>query len=135
CEDCGNIEMCDDCSVPNVYHISKNIMQCHYCGNVKPVPKACSVCGSIKIKFFGTGTQRVEDEIDYYFPDAKIERIDSDSINKKGKLSSILNSFKKGEIDILVGTQMVSKGLDFSDVTLVGVISAETTLWIPDFRA
>lgn len=135
CEDCGNLEMCDDCSVPMVYHISKNIIQCHYCGNVKPVPKACSVCGSIKIKFFGTGTQRVEDEIEYYFPDAKIERIDSDSINKKGKLSSILNSFKKGDIDILVGTQMVSKGLDFSDVTLVGVISAETTLWIPDFRA
>ncbi|MDZ7764512.1 MAG: primosomal protein N' [Melioribacteraceae bacterium] len=135
CEDCGNLEMCDDCSVPMVYHISKNIIKCHYCGNVKPVPKACSVCGSIKIKFFGTGTQRVEDEIEYYFPDAKIERIDSDSINKKGKLSSILNSFKKGDIDILVGTQMVSKGLDFSDVTLVGVISAETTLWIPDFRA
>jgi primosomal protein N' (replication factor Y) len=135
CEDCGEIEMCDNCSVPMVYHISKNILQCHYCGNVKPVPKACSNCGSIKIKFFGTGTQRVEDEIDYYFPHAKIERIDSDSINKKGKLSSILNSFRKGDVDILVGTQMVSKGLDFSDVTLVGVISAETTLWIPDFRA
>ncbi len=135
CEDCGEIEMCSDCSVPMVYHISKNIIQCHYCGNVKPVPKACSNCGSIKIKFFGTGTQRVEDEIEYYFPDAKIERIDSDSINKKGKLSTILNNFKKGDIDILVGTQMVSKGLDFSDVTLVGVISAETTLWIPDFRA
>ena len=135
CEDCGEIEMCSDCSVPMVYHISKNIVQCHYCGNIKPTPKACSNCGSIKIKFFGTGTQRVEDEIEYYFPDAKIERIDSDSINKKGKLSAILNKFKSGEIDILVGTQMVSKGLDFSDVTLVGVISAETTLWIPDFRA
>jgi len=135
CEDCGEIEMCGNCSVPMVYHISKNILQCHYCGNVRPVPKACSNCGSLKIKFFGTGTQRVEDEIDYYFPEAKIARIDSDSINKKGKLSSILNSFRKGDIDILVGTQMVSKGLDFSDVTLVGVISAETTLWIPDFRA
>lgn len=135
CEDCGTIEMCDDCSVPMVYHISKNIMQCHYCGAVKPVPKACSTCGSLSLKFFGTGTQRVEDEIEYYFPNAKIERIDSDTINKKGKLSSILNKFRKGEIDILVGTQMVSKGLDFSDVTLVGVVSAETTLWIPDFRA
>ncbi|HET56428.1 MAG TPA: primosomal protein N' [Ignavibacteria bacterium] len=135
CEDCGNIEMCTNCSVPMVYHINKNIIQCHYCGNVRQVPKACSICGSIKIKFFGTGTQRVEDEIEFYFPNSKIERIDSDSINKKGKLSYILNSFRKGEIDILVGTQMVSKGLDFSDVTLVGVISAETTLWIPDFRA
>lgn len=135
CEDCGNIEMCTDCSVPMVYHINKNIIQCHYCGNVRQVPKACSVCGSIKIKFFGTGTQRVEDEIEFYFPNSKIERIDSDSINKKGKLSTILNNFRKGDIDILVGTQMVSKGLDFSDVTLVGVISAETTLWIPDFRA
>ena len=135
CEDCGAIEMCDDCSVPMVYHISKNIMQCHYCGAVRPVPKACSNCGSLSLKFFGTGTQRVEDEIEYHFPNAKLERIDSDTVNKKGKLSSILNRFKKGEIDILIGTQMVSKGLDFSDVTLVGVVSAETTLWIPDFRA
>ena len=135
CDDCGEIDMCDDCSVSMVHHLNKNIMKCHYCGAVKPVPKGCKKCGSISIKFFGVGTQRVEDELSYHFPNAKIERIDSDTIAKKGKLGIILNSFRKGEIDILVGTQIVSKGMDFSNVTLVGVISAETSLWMPDFRA
>ncbi|MBI1939436.1 MAG: primosomal protein N' [Ignavibacteriales bacterium] len=135
CNDCGEVITCDECSVSMVHHINKNILQCHYCGIVKHVPKACPVCGSIALKFFGTGTQRVEDELDFYLPDVKIERVDSDSINRKGKLGEILNSFRKGEINILVGTQMVSKGLDFSNVTLVGVISAETSLWLPDFRA
>ena len=135
CEDCGEIESCDNCSVPMVYHINKNTLQCHYCGLIKKVPEACTHCGSLNIKYFGTGTERVEDEIEYYFPNATVRRIDSDSINKKNVLSSILQKFGNGEIDILVGTQMVSKGLDFSRVTLVGVISAETTLWLPDFRA
>lgn len=135
CNDCGEVITCPDCSVSMVHHINKNILKCHYCGIVLPVPKACPLCGSLSLKFFGTGTQRVEDELEFYFPNLKIERVDSDSINKKGKLGEILNSFRKGEINILVGTQMVSKGLDFSNVTLVGVVSAETSLWIPDFRA
>ena len=101
----------------------------------KTAPRGCKTCGSINIKFFGTGTQRVEDELAYHFPNAKIERIDSDTINRKGKPGINLNSFRKGEIDILVGTQIVSKGMDFANVTLVGVISAETSLWMPDFRA
>ena len=135
CEDCGEVETCDNCSVPMVYHINKNIIQCHYCGLIKEVPGACTHCGSLAIKYFGTGTERVEDELSYYFPKAVISRVDSDSISKRASLSRILMEFGKGEIDILVGTQMVSKGLDFSRVTLVGVISAETTLWLPDFRA
>jgi primosomal protein N' (replication factor Y) len=135
CEDCGEVETCDNCSVPMVYHINKNIVQCHYCGLIKKVPGACTHCGSLAIKYFGTGTERVEDELEAIFPSAKITRVDSDSISRKAVLSKILLSFSKGEIDILVGTQMVSKGLDFSRVTLVGVISAETTLWLPDFRA
>ncbi len=135
CEDCGEIESCENCSVPMVYHINKNMLQCHYCGLMKKVPNACTHCGSLNIKYFGTGTERVEDEIEFYFPKASIKRIDSDSINKRNVLSNILQSFGNGDIDILVGTQMVSKGLDFSRVTLVGVISAETTLWLPDFRA
>jgi len=135
CDDCGEIDMCDNCSVSMVHHINMNIMKCHYCGTAKPVPKACKKCGSISIKFFGVGTQRVEDELSYHFPSAKIERIDSDTVSKKGKLGIILNNFRKGQIDILVGTQIVSKGMDFSNVTLVGVISAETSLWLPDFRA
>ncbi|MEJ5351214.1 MAG: primosomal protein N' [Melioribacteraceae bacterium] len=135
CNDCGEVILCPDCSVSMVHHINKNILKCHYCGITLPVPKACPVCGSLSLKFFGTGTQRVEDELEFYFPDLKIERVDSDAIERKGKLGEILNRFRKGEINILVGTQMVSKGLDFANVTLVGVISAETTLWIPDFRA
>jgi primosomal protein N' (replication factor Y) (superfamily II helicase) len=135
CTDCKEIEMCQNCSVPLVYHINKNILKCHYCGFTKEVSKACVNCGSLKLKFFGTGTERVEDEIEFYFPKAKVKRIDSDSITKKSSLGKTLSEFKEGKIDILVGTQMVSKGLDFSNVTLVGVISAETTLWLPDFRA
>jgi primosomal protein N' (replication factor Y) len=135
CTDCGEVETCDNCSVPMVYHINKNNIECHYCGLVKEVPNACTHCGSIQIKYFGTGTERVEDELEFYFPNVKMSRIDSDSITKKSALSRLLLSFGSGEIDVLVGTQMVSKGLDFSRVTLVGVISAETTLWLPDFRA
>ncbi len=135
CDDCSEIETCENCSVSMVYHINKNILQCHYCGLVKDVPKACTHCGSLSIKYFGMGTERVEDELSFYFPKAEIKRIDSDSISRKSSLSKILNEFAKGDVDILVGTQMVSKGLDFSRVTLVGVISAETTLWLPDFRA
>jgi primosomal protein N' (replication factor Y) len=135
CEDCGELEICDNCSVPLVYHINQNILKCHYCGFTKEVPKVCHNCGSYSLKYFGTGTERVEDELEYYFPNAGIKRIDSDSISKKTLLSRILMEFSKGEIDILAGTQMVSKGLDFPRLTLVGVISAETTLWLPDFRA
>lgn len=135
CEDCGEVEMCSNCSVPMVFHINKNTIQCHYCGLEKPVPNACTNCGSINIKYFGIGTERVEDELQFYFPESRISRVDSDSITKKSYLSNLLLSFGRGDIDILVGTQMVSKGLDFSRVTLVGVISAETTLWLPDFRA
>jgi primosomal protein N' (replication factor Y) (superfamily II helicase) len=135
CTDCGEVEICDNCSVPMVYHINKNIIECHYCGLVKDVPGACTHCGSIQIKYFGTGTERVEDELQFYFPNVKMSRIDSDSITKKSALSRLMISFGAGDIDVLVGTQMVSKGLDFSRVTLVGVISAETTLWLPDFRA
>ncbi len=135
CDDCGEIEQCDNCSVPMVFHINQNILQCHYCGLTKPVPRACTSCGSLSIKYFGTGTERVEDELEYYFPGVKIKRVDSDSVSRKSSLSKILYEFGRGDVDILVGTQMVSKGLDFPRLTLVGVISAETTLWLPDFRA
>lgn len=135
CDDCGELEICTNCSVSMVYHINKNLLQCHYCGFTKEVPKVCSNCGSHSVKYFGTGTERVEDEILFYFPNAKVRRVDSDTVSRKSSLSKMLMEFSRGEIDILVGTQMVSKGLDFSRVTLVGVISAETSLWIPDFRA
>lgn len=135
CVDCGEIEMCDDCSVAMVFHIEENRLRCHYCGSVRQVPRRCKHCKSINLKYFGAGTERIEEELEYYFPNAAIARIDSDSIQKKGALGKILTDFKEGEIDILVGTQMVAKGLDFSRVTLVGVIAAENSLWFPDFRA
>ncbi len=135
CVDCGELETCNNCSVSMVYHINQNLLQCHYCGFTRKVPEACSNCGSKQLKYFGTGTERVEDELAYYFPNTSISRVDSDSISKKGSLGEILAKFKSGETDILVGTQMVAKGLDFSRVTLVGVVSAETSLWLPDFRA
>lgn len=135
CVECGTLEMCDNCSVSMVYHINGNYLMCHYCSTKKDKPKLCSSCGSEHLVLFGTGTERVEDELVSHFPDAVIERIDSDSISEKGKLGTILNDFRDGKIDILTGTQMVSKGLDFPRVTLVGVVSAEATLWIPDFRA
>ncbi|HZW38862.1 MAG TPA: primosomal protein N' [Ignavibacteriaceae bacterium] len=135
CIDCGKVEECTNCSVPMVYHINDNKLQCHYCGIFKPVPVKCPNCGSLSLKYFGTGTEKVEDELAFHFPQAKISRIDSDSISRKSSLSKILFEFSKGEVDILVGTQMVSKGLDFSHVSLVGVVSAETSLWLPDFRA
>ncbi len=135
CEDCSEIETCENCSVPMVFHINKNMLMCHYCGLIKKVPNACTHCGSLSIKYFGTGTERVEDELEFYFPDARIRRVDSDTVSRKNSLSKILYAFGNGQIDILVGTQMVSKGLDFSRVTLVGVVAAETSLWLPDFRA
>ncbi len=135
CFECGHIETCVNCSVSMIHHINKNILECHYCGYTKPVPNECTQCGSHAIKFFGAGTEKVEDELSFYFPTAVMGRIDSDALTKKGYLSSVLNRFRTGEIDILVGTQMVAKGLDFSRVTLVCVVSAETNLWLPDFRA
>ena len=118
-----------------VLHLNKTLIQCHYCSLEKKVPGACTQCGSLAVKYFGTGTERVEDELEYYFKNVNISRVDSDSINRKSTLGKLLFSFSQGDIDVLVGTQMVSKGLDLSRVTLVGVISAETTLWLPDFRA
>ncbi|NUN08480.1 MAG: primosomal protein N' [Ignavibacteriaceae bacterium] len=135
CFDCGELEMCANCSVSMVYHINTDTLKCHYCGDTRKAPKQCSKCGSHSIKFFGTGTERVEDELQYHFPTAVISRIDSDSIQKKGMLPKTFAEFNAGEIDILVGTQLVSKGLDFPRVTLVGVIAAETSLWMPDFRS
>ncbi len=135
CEDCGHVEECPNCSVSLVYHIATNDLRCHYCGFKKEVPKACSVCGSIAVNFFGTGIQKVEDELAYHFPEANIVRVDSDTMKKKGKLGFIFKEFREKRIDVLVGTQMVSKGLDIPHLTLVGVVSAEATLWLPDFRA
>lgn len=135
CITCGNAEMCPNCSVTMTYHRLRDQLRCHYCGYVTPIRKTCSTCGSDKLRFGGTGTQRVEEDIAKAFPEAKIVRMDLDTTARKGSYKKILSEFASGEADILLGTQMVAKGLDFPRVTLVGVISADTSLNIPDFRS
>lgn len=135
CTDCGTPEMCPNCAVTMTYHRPKDQMRCHYCGFYVPKRTSCSTCGSEALRLGGMGTQRVEDEITHTFPKAKVLRMDLDTTAKKGAFKKILTSFAGGDADILLGTQMVAKGLDFPRVTLVGVISADTSLCLPDFRS
>lgn len=134
CKDCGNIHQCPYCSVTLVYHVSTNVLKCHYCGYSINFNHCCLNCGSGNYKMIGSGTEKIEDELSILFPDARIERIDSESISNKDKLPKILNDFKNKKIDILVGTQLLSKGLDFPHLTLVGVINADLLLSIPDYK-
>lgn len=135
CQDCGNVEMCINCDITLIYHKTKEHLRCHYCGYNIPLPEKCTKCGSSKIILKGTGTEKVEEEIMRLFPQARIKRMDADTVRKKDSYRKILKSFHDGEFDILVGTQMISKGLDFPNVHLVGVISADIGLLTPDFRA
>ena len=135
CQDCGYVEMCDNCSVTLIYHKAQNHLRCHYCGFVKGVPEKCRRCEGVKLKLKGVGTQRVEDELSQNFSNAKIIRMDLDTTSGRKSYDKIMRKFASGEADILLGTQMVAKGLDFSRVTLVGVISADIPMLIPDFRS
>lgn len=135
CSDCGYIEQCDRCSVTMTYHATKKHLRCHYCGKVKPVPAACPSCKGFNLSMQGFGTQRVEQELNLLFPNAVILRMDMDSTTRKGSHEKLLKQFGEGKADILLGTQMVAKGLDFPRVTLVGVISADTQMMLPDFRS
>ena len=135
CRDCGHTLKCPNCSISLTYHISQNILKCHYCGyQTKPVT-ICPECNSTKIKYFGTGTQKLEQEINKLFPNASTIRMDIDTVTKKNSHEEILNKFKEENIDILIGTQMVVKGHHFPKVTLVGVIAADGSLYQEDFRA
>ncbi len=135
CMDCGYVEMCENCHLSLTYHLVKKQLRCHYCGFVKTPPTLCPKCNSADFSYKGFGTQRVEDELIKIFPQASIIRMDLDTTAQKHSHDKILSRFAKGEIDILLGTQMVAKGLDFSHVTLVGVISADTQMLLPDFRS
>lgn len=135
CRECGFALECPSCSVTLTYHKNTNSMVCHYCGHTEAVPSICPQCGSKHIKFFGTGTQKIEEAIKEKFPLAKVLRMDTDTTSHKGGHEEILDAFGRGEADILIGTQMVTKGLDFPDVTLVGVLAADTSLCMDDFRA
>ena len=135
CYDCGHVEKCDNCEVTLTYHITKKHLRCHYCGFVKKPPSVCPECGSVDIGFHSFGTQQVQEELQRLFPGAAILRMDLDTTSRKGAHDKLLQQFGKGEADILLGTQMVAKGLDFPRVTLVGVVSADTQMLLPDFRA
>ena len=134
CRDCGYVEKCPKCDISYTYHKTSNNIKCHYCGTSKIAPSKCSNCGSTNIKDYGMGTEKLEEELHKLY-DARIVRMDIDTTSKKGEHERIINSFGKGEYDILIGTQMIAKGLDFPRVTLVGVVSADSSLSSPDFRA
>lgn len=134
CRDCGETIMCPHCAVALVYHEEGKAMRCHYCGNTMPVPEECPKCHSRRIKFFGTGTQKAEAQI-AALPEVKVLRMDQDSTLRKFAHEEILNAFASGKYNVLIGTQMVAKGHDIPNVTLVGVLSADSMLNMPDFRA
>ncbi len=135
CPDCGYVAECDHCSVTLTHHKAEQALRCHLCGFEDRAPSICPKCRSPKIKWKGSGTQRIEDIAKQFLPKARIVRIDADTMQKKNLFRVILNDFRKGRIDILVGTQMIAKGLDFPNVTLVGLIEADLSLHLPDFRA
>ncbi|MHB9038262.1 MAG: primosomal protein N' [Armatimonadota bacterium] len=135
CRDCGFVERCPNCAVSLKFHSAAKKLSCHHCDYEMAAPDLCPKCESIKIGRFGIGTERVEEEVKKTFPTARVLRMDRDTTSRKGSHGSILATFRAGEADILVGTQMIAKGLDFPNVTLVGVISADTSLNLPDFRA
>ncbi|MFX3674157.1 MAG: primosomal protein N' [Paenisporosarcina sp.] len=135
CRDCGTVIECQNCDISMTYHRHQELIKCHYCGEEERVPTTCPQCQSEHIRFFGTGTQKVEEEIGKLFPEARVLRMDVDTTRKKGSHENILRQFGEGKADILLGTQMIAKGLDFPNITLVGVLSADTTLHLADFRA
>ncbi|GEO78293.1 primosomal protein N' [Companilactobacillus mindensis] len=135
CRECGFVLKCPNCDVSLTYHKDLGKMKCHYCGHEEPMPQFCPNCRSKKIGFYGTGTQNIEQQLNDLFPQARVLRMDVDTTRRKGAHAKILSQFGQHKADILLGTQMIAKGLDFPDVTLVGVINADTTLSLADFRA
>ena len=135
CKACGHVIECPNCAIPMIWHAKEQHLKCHYCNHIEYFPDFCPECGSDALKNSGTGTQKIEQYVQDLFPDYKVERIDSDVLVRKGEHIRLLDRFQKGDIDILVGTQMIAKGLDNPNVTLVGVISADASFNLPDFRA
>ncbi len=135
CRDCGYVLECPNCDISLTLHMDTKTMKCHYCGHEERIPTFCPKCQSRQIRYFGTGTQKVQEELQEVFTDARIVRMDVDTTRRKGQHEEILKQFENQEADILIGTQMIAKGLDYPNVTLVGVINADTALNIPDFRS
>lgn len=135
CNDCGSVVKCDFCDVSMVYHKYSNTLECHYCGNRKSNINTCPKCKGNNLSIQGLGTERIESEVQILFPEAAIGRLDLDSAKKKDSYELIIKNFQEHKIDILIGTQMISKGLDFENVTVVGIVDADSLLNFPDFRA
>lgn len=135
CQACGHVIECPNCAIPMIWHAKDQMLKCHYCNHAEYFPDVCPKCGSDAFKNSGTGTQKIEQYIKELFPENNVERIDSDILVRKGEHIRLLEKFQRGDIDILVGTQMIAKGLDNPNVTLVGVISADASFNLPDFRA
>ena len=135
CTKCGHVEECTHCSIALTYHRADETLRCHLCGDQHAAPVRCPKCGVPDIRWRGLGTQRVEEAVRRVLPRARIERMDTDTMNKKNRFREVLAQFRAGKIDVLVGTQMIGKGLDFPNVTLVGLIDADISMHVPDFRA
>lgn len=135
CRGCGFVEYCDSCEVTMTYHSSRNALVCHYCGRKRPLRQVCPECGKKYLKQFGIGTQQVEEFIKERFPTARVLRMDLDTTRAKNSHEKIYEQFKNADADILIGTQMIAKGLDFANVELVGVIAADSSLMIPDYKS
>jgi len=135
CEECNWIGSCDQCAVSLTYHLNSGQLVCHYCGHKESAPKTCPDCGSTRLKTVGVGTEKIEDDLKEIFPEAIIRRMDLDTTRTKNAYQQIIGEFEEGQTDILVGTQMVSKGLDFDNVSLVGIFNADKMIHFPDFRA
>jgi len=135
CSECGEARNCPNCSVALTFHRQVARLSCHLCGHTAAVPKKCPACGRDALIYSGFGTEKVESTVAQIFPDAIVRRMDADSMTRKESYRETLRSFRAGKIDILVGTQMIAKGLHFPNVTLVGIINADLSLHMPDFRA
>lgn len=135
CNACGEIPKCINCDVSLTQHLKQHVLRCHYCGYTEPALKACKVCGSVEINSVGFGTERIEDELSLLLPNLTIQRMDLDTTRNKGKLESIIESVENGETDVLVGTQMVTKGFDFAKMITVGIFDIDRMIHLPDFRA
>lgn len=135
CRKCGYVFKCNNCDISLTYHIQGGFLTCHYCGNKQKITTTCPKCQSHYVKYFGVGTEKVEQEVKRIFPEAKILRMDFDTTRKKDSYENIYNIFKEQKADVLIGTQMIAKGLDFKNVTLVGIIAADLSLNVPDFRS
>ncbi|MEM9399611.1 MAG: primosomal protein N' [Verrucomicrobiota bacterium] len=135
CPNCGHVQECPHCAVPLTYHRTTNLLRCHFCDHQEQIPQRCPECEHFQYKYAGVGTQRIEDAVEAFFPEATLQRMDSDSMRGKNAYDQALGNFRSGKTDILLGTQMISKGLHFPNVTCVGVINCDSALQLPDFRA